>query len=40
MKTFGNYGYKLPTSVLMQPLKLGSNPEIANMNCKRFVLHH
>lgn len=38
MKTFGNYAYKLPTSVLMQPLKLGSNPEIASMNCKRFVI--
>lgn len=38
LDTFGNYGYVLPSNVIMQPLKLGSNPEIANCNFKRFVV--
>jgi len=38
LDTFGNYGYVLPSNVIMQPLKLGSNPEIANCNFKRLVI--
>jgi P4 family phage/plasmid primase-like protien len=38
MKTFGSYAYKLPTGVLLQPIKLGGNPDVANMDGKRFVL--
>jgi len=38
LDTFGNYGYVLPSNVIMQPLKLGSNPEIANCNFKRFII--
>jgi phage/plasmid-associated DNA primase len=38
LDTFGNYGYVLPSNVILQPLKQGSNPEIANCNFKRFVV--
>jgi phage/plasmid-associated DNA primase len=38
MKTVGNYGYKLPNSVLLNVLKTGGNPEVALLNNKRFVL--
>jgi phage/plasmid-associated DNA primase len=34
----GNYGYKLPSSVLTQPLKQGGNPEVANLDNKRLVI--
>ena len=35
---FGNYSYVLPVSILTSPMKTGANPEIANMNNKRFVI--
>ena len=38
MKCVGNYGYKLPSSAVSQPIKDGGNPAIANMNNKRFLL--
>ena len=34
----GDYGYKLPSAVLLQPIKQGCNPEIASMNKKRVVV--
>lgn len=37
LKTFGNYGYILPSNVLLNPLKTGSNPEIANCDKKRLI---
>jgi phage/plasmid-associated DNA primase len=33
----GKYSYILPASILLAPLKTGSNPEIANLNNKRLV---
>lgn len=36
--TIGNYAYVLPSNILSGPLKTGSNPELANMNNKRFVI--
>jgi phage/plasmid-associated DNA primase len=38
MKCVGNYGYKLPSSSVAQPIKEGANPSIANCNNKRFLL--
>lgn len=38
MKCVGNYGYKLPSSAVSQPIKEGANPSIANANNKRFLL--
>ena len=38
MEMFGDYGYVLPSNILLNPLKTGSNPELANCNFKRFVL--
>jgi len=35
---FGNYGYVLPSNVILNPLKTGSNPEVANLKYKRFVI--
>jgi len=34
----GDYGYKLPSNVLLNEIKSGANPEVATMNMKRFVL--
>ena len=34
----GIYAYTASNSVLLQPIKNGSNPEIANMNKKRFIV--
>jgi phage/plasmid-associated DNA primase len=34
----GDYGYKLPSHILLNPLKAGANPEIFNLVNKRFVL--
>jgi len=34
----GEYCYVMPSSVLLSPLKTGSNPEIANMNNKRLII--
>ena len=36
--TCGEYGYKLPSSVLLREIKEGANPELANMDCVRFTL--
>ena len=38
MRTLGNYGYKLPSSVILQEIKEGGNPQVANMHKKRYVL--
>ena len=38
MNTFGSYGYKLPSSVLLSEIKQGANPQMANLHKKRFVL--
>jgi phage/plasmid-associated DNA primase len=37
METVGKYGYKLTSEFVMNPIKTGANPEVANMNGKRFV---
>jgi len=34
----GKYSYKLPSSVLLNPLKDGGNPEVASASCKRGVI--
>lgn len=34
----GNYGYRGANTVLLNPFKDGANPEVANMNDKRFVI--
>lgn len=38
LKTFGEYGYKLPSEVLLKPISGGANPQVANINNKRFIL--
>jgi phage/plasmid-associated DNA primase len=38
MSAAGNYGYTLPSSVLLGAVKDGANPAIANMSKKRFCL--
>ena len=38
LKCVGDYGYKLPSTVLLNEIKEGGNPQIANMDCKRFIL--
>ena len=38
MNLLGNYAYVLPVNILLNDLKNGSNPELANMNKKRLVL--
>jgi P4 family phage/plasmid primase-like protien len=38
MKAVGSYGYKIPSSTLLAPIKDGGNPQIANLDNKRFVL--
>ena len=39
METMGNYGYTAPNAVLLQPIKDGANPQVANMSYKRFVVY-
>lgn len=34
----GNYGYKIPSKMLQEEFKTGANPEVNNLNYKRFVL--
>jgi P4 family phage/plasmid primase-like protien len=34
----GEYGYKLPSNVLLQEIKEGGNPQISLMHNKRFIL--
>jgi phage/plasmid-associated DNA primase len=36
--TIGDYAYILPSTILLQPLKTGANPELANLNNKRLVI--
>ena len=38
LKTTGNYGYKLSNNVLLNEIKEGANPQIANLHQKRFAL--
>jgi P4 family phage/plasmid primase-like protien len=38
LKTTGTYGYKLPSHILLNEIKSGANPEVANMHGARFVL--
>ena len=38
MKTVGKYGYNLPSHALLQEIKEGPNPELANLHNKRFVV--
>ena len=38
LSTCGAYGYKLPSNVLLQEIKSGPNPEIANLHKIRFAL--
>lgn len=38
MKAIGQYGYKIPSSTLLAPIKDGGNPQIANLDNKRFAL--
>jgi phage/plasmid-associated DNA primase len=37
-KAVGDYGYKLPASVLLSEIIEGANPQVANLDKKRFVL--
>lgn len=37
-KTVGEYGYTLPSTVLLNPIKEGGNPQVYNMNKSRFVI--
>ena len=38
MYMIGNYSYVLPVNILLNDLKNGSNPELANMNKKRMII--
>jgi len=38
LSMLGSYGYTLTNTVLTNPLKIGSNPELANCHNKRFVI--
>ena len=38
LETVGKYGYKLGASVLLDVIKQGANPEVANLNKMRYVL--
>jgi len=38
MSAVGDYGYTLPSSILLGAIKDGANPAIANMNKKRYCL--
>jgi P4 family phage/plasmid primase-like protien len=38
LSALGDYGYKIPSSLLQQDLKSGASPEVANLNNKRFAL--
>ena len=39
LSVLGNYGYTAPNSVLINEMKVGSNPEIANMNKRRLIVY-
>jgi phage/plasmid-associated DNA primase len=36
--TIGEYAYVLPSIILLHPIKVGGNPETANLNNKRLVI--
>ena len=38
MEVMGSYAYKLPSNILLQEIKDGANPQVANLDKKRFVL--
>ncbi len=38
MHAYGNYAYKIPSELLLKPLKSGANVEAAGLHKKRFVL--
>jgi len=38
MMTVGQYGYKVPSSLLTKEIKQGANPEVANLDGIRFAL--
>lgn len=38
LNTVGQYGYKLPSSVILNDIKEGANPQVYMMNKARFVL--
>ena len=38
-ETLGNYAYTAPNEILLEPIKSGNNPAVANMNNKRLVLY-
>ena len=38
MDTVGEYGYRLPSSLVISPLKTGANPELANVHNKRYTV--
>jgi hypothetical protein len=38
LQCVGSYGYKLPSNLLLQPIKQGPNPEMANLHNMRFAL--
>jgi len=39
MTAIGNYGYHAHNQILLKPIKEGANPEVANMQNKRFVIY-
>lgn len=38
LMTVGQYGYKMPSSILTKEIKQGANPEVANLDEVRFAL--
>lgn len=38
LKSIGDYGYKMPSNVLLSAIKTGPNPEVALIHNKRFIL--
>ena len=38
LKSTGNYGYKIPNTILLSPIKEGANPQVYCINNKRFCL--
>jgi len=39
LKCLSNYGYTAPNQILLNPMKTGSNPEVANMSGKRLIIY-
>jgi phage/plasmid-associated DNA primase len=38
LKLLGDYGYKLPKIIIQGEMKVGANPELANLHKKRYVV--